>query len=235
VTTNNNHNHPLTDAVDSIATAVDEALVIAVDSRSPDALLARLATARAGIVKVDLITHVIDVPGDMPRVYADELPPGAKPKALDLPKLKPLPSDTRKWDKQRPGIGAKLKSPKAFDCPTCRAEAGTNCFKFTTQGKHGKPTDVRNHGTSFHSARSARRWSRERGTQDRTGAAQELARDRDSYADHVEGVQPHHRRDRRWVSEVGRAGGTALLVGADRRLADRSRRRRWLTGDGSPS
>lgn len=143
MTTNNNHNHPLTDAVDSIATAVDEALVIAVDSRSPDALLARLATARAGIVKVDLITHVIDIPGDTPRVYADELPPGAKPKALDLPKLQKQPKRDMSGYVERPGIGKKKRRPREFACVTCGAEAGTSCFYMTSQGKNAKVTDQR--------------------------------------------------------------------------------------------
>jgi hypothetical protein len=152
--TNNTHTHPLTAAIDTIATAVDEALVIATESDSSDALLARLATARAGIVRVDLITHVIDIPLDQPRTYADELPPGARPKPLNLPKLQAIPQ--KHGEKLRPGIGAKLKRPLDYECPTCHAAPGTFCFKFTTQGKHGVPTEERNQGTSFHALRSAR-------------------------------------------------------------------------------
>jgi hypothetical protein len=48
-----------------------------------------------------------------------------------------------------------LKRPRDYDCPTCRAEAGTNCFKFSQQGRHGVVTDQRNSGTTYHSARSA--------------------------------------------------------------------------------
>jgi len=158
--TNNNHTHPLTAAIDTIATAVDEALVIATESDSSDALLARLATARAGIVRVDLITHVIDIPLDGPRVYADELSPDygkSLATAIDkskLPKLQAIPQ--KHGEKIRPGIGAKLKRPLDYECPTCHAAPGTFCFKFTTQGKHGVPTEERNQGTSFHALRSAR-------------------------------------------------------------------------------
>lgn len=127
------------EAVDAIANAVDAALLIASHEKAPDALKARLADARAGVVQYDILTHVIDVAHDADRVYADE--------AKALPKVKPLPK--RKGVKtERPGITRKLRSALDYDCPTCKATVGSACFKFSKPGPNGTLTTERNPGFS---------------------------------------------------------------------------------------
>lgn len=138
--------------IGDLSEVIDEAILHAVDDGANDTLLATLAEARGGVVRMTHALKVVTL-SVISEGHNDHLPHGAQPKAL--PKIKELPTDTRKWEKQRPGINRRLKSPRAFDCPTCHAEAGTNCFKFTTQGKHGTVTDVRNSGTTYHSARQA--------------------------------------------------------------------------------
>ena len=139
------------EAIDSIAFAIDQALVLSVTTQANDLLKARLAEARAGVVQYDILNHVIEAEAKR----TQDLPLAAQPK--QLPKMQPLPvpRDTRKWEKQRPGIAKKLKGPRSFACPTCHAEVGTNCFKFTKRGTHGVVTGQRNSGTTFHLARQA--------------------------------------------------------------------------------
>lgn len=153
--------------VKRVADRIDDALIAAVhrmdenDDINLDNIIVALGEARAYIVGLSIRLIAVDrllisIPGDAPRLYVTEIPEGAKPKPLPLPKLqKQKQGDTRLWEKQRPGIAKKLKSPRGFDCPTCHAEAGTSCFRFTKQGINGKVTDQRNSGTTYHSARQA--------------------------------------------------------------------------------
>jgi len=126
------------------------------DELDLDTILVSLAEARAYLIKAQLMAISadtiisIDIPNDQPRVYADELPVGAQPKPLPLPKVKPQGHEKVKY---KPGISKQFKGAKQFDCPTCDAEAGTNCFKFDGPGAHPKRLDERNDGTFFHSKR----------------------------------------------------------------------------------
>lgn len=137
--------------IGDLSDTVDEAILHALESNANDQLLATLAEARGGVVRM---THAVKVVNIIvgTESHNDQLPHGAQPKPL--PKVKALPKgDTRTWEKQRPGITKKLRRPRDYACPTCHAEPGTNCFKFTMQGKHGVVTDQRNSGTTYHSAR----------------------------------------------------------------------------------
>jgi hypothetical protein len=150
------------EAIDKIADRIDDALVAAVhrmdenDDVDLDTIIVSLAEARAYLVSARIMAisadHIIsiDVPNDRPRMYADELPEGAKPKALPLPPIKPQGHNKPKYKK---GMAAQFKGAKDFDCPRCDAEAGTNCFKFDGPGAHPKLTDERNDGTFFHRQR----------------------------------------------------------------------------------
>jgi hypothetical protein len=153
------------DAIDKVAEAVDNALVACVhrmdadDEPNLDGILMSLGEARAYIVQAKLQAHladrmddVIDVPHDQPRVYADEVSPTARllHKPLDLPKLKPQGHAKVTY---KPGIQKLLKGAKQFACPTCDAEANTNCFKYEGPGAHPKRTDERNDGSFHHRTR----------------------------------------------------------------------------------
>jgi hypothetical protein len=172
-----NTNHR--DAVAKIAHALDSALVAAVDRMDEhpdddlDRIIVSLAEARAYTVKAGMLAivadNVIAVADDRARVYGDEVAPDyGKSLATAIDKSKALPAlreqghpkppkKARGWPKgvkYKPGIASKLKSPKDFECPTCGAEAGTNCFKFSGPGTKGEVTDVRNDGTFHHIARA---------------------------------------------------------------------------------
>ena len=162
------------DAIDKVADAVDNALVACVhhmdadDELDLDGILMSLAEARAYIVQAKLQAHladrmddVIDVPHDQPRVYADEVPKyrdsvfGDQHAAADeakrkLPKLKPQGHAKVTY---KPGIQKLLRGAKSFACPTCDAEANTNCFKYEGPGAHPKRTDERNDGSFHHRKR----------------------------------------------------------------------------------
>ena len=150
------------DTLRPIGEKIDDAIVNAVflmdndDELDLDTILVSLAEARAYLIKAQLMAISadtiisIDIPNDQPRVYADELPVGAQPKPLPLPKVKPQGHEKVKY---KPGISKQFKGAKQFDCPTCDAEAGTNCFKFDGPGAHPKRLDERNDGTFFHSKR----------------------------------------------------------------------------------
>jgi hypothetical protein len=152
------------DEVKRVADRIDDALIHAVhrmdenDDIDLDNIIISLAEARAYIVGLSIRLIAVDrllisIPGDGPRIYADELPPGDKPKPLELPKLKPLPRANGK-PRYKLGITKLLKGPKDFVCPTCRAEQDTNCFRFTGPGHKGEITDVRNDGSFFHIERA---------------------------------------------------------------------------------
>ena len=155
------------DAIAQIAQAVDHALVAAVHISDNDTeldldgILLSLAEARAYIIKATnfalIADGVINVPNDQPRIYGDEVGidygnslATAIDKAKALPKLKPQGHEKVRY---KPGISKQFKGAKLFDCPTCGAEAGTNCFKFEGPGAHPKLTDERNDGSFFHSKR----------------------------------------------------------------------------------
>jgi hypothetical protein len=153
--------NPLQEQVERTFDAIDRAMVMAVDLEVPDPLIAQLARAHVGATKTEMIMHSIDVPHDAERVYADEfkrqLPDGAKPKPLELPKLQKQPKRTKDGYLQRPGIGKKLKRPRDFECPTCHAQPGTSCFRMSNQGKHGVVTTERrdNSDKNYHAKRGA--------------------------------------------------------------------------------
>jgi hypothetical protein len=103
-----------------------------------------------------MLTHVIDVPHDAERVYADE--------AKSLPPLRKQPIErglngkprTPPSGKLRPGIKKKLRKPLDYKCPTCGAEPDTACFKFSSLGKSGHVTDERHENPSTtHAGRQA--------------------------------------------------------------------------------
>ena len=157
-----NTNHR--DAIGKIANAIDSALVAAVDRMDEhpdddlDTIILSLAEARAYTVKAGILAivadNVISVADDRDRVYGDQLPEGAKPKPLELPKLKPLPKGKNGKVRYKPGISKMFKGAIAFDCPTCGAKEGTFCFKFTGPGTGTQPTSERNDGSFFHVKRA---------------------------------------------------------------------------------
>jgi len=151
--------NPLHGVVDKAFDAIDQAMITAVDEEVSDKLLATIAKAHVGVTRVEMIIHAIDVPGDTERIYADEarkqLPirrdqfeaaQGA------LPALKKQPTNPEGY-KLRPGIGKRLKKPVEYDCVTCHAVAGENCFQMTSQGKGGTPTSERKKPGTYHQAR----------------------------------------------------------------------------------
>lgn len=165
------------DAIDKVAEAVDNALVGTVhtmdaeDGVNLDHILMSLAEARAYIVQAKLAAHVRDAiesitpPDDLYRgqvvdvtkEYVDNANRGEWVASVEaakkgLPKLKPQGHAKVKY---RPGIQKLLKGAIAYECPTCRAEAHTNCFKYEGPGKHPKRTDIRNDGSFFHTKRVA--------------------------------------------------------------------------------
>lgn len=125
---------------DLVVAAIEAAMEDAVDSQSSKLVLADLCVAHVHANRLFAATQ------QRAQVVNEPLP------KLQLPATTP---DKKPWAKERPGIGAKLKSPRDFDCPTCAAVAGTNCFVFDVQGKHGKPTDQRNTGSTYHAKRYA--------------------------------------------------------------------------------
>jgi hypothetical protein len=141
-----------------------------------DGVLVQLAEARAYIVQAigqahaaDVIESIkIDIENDQPRIYADEamhdLQRAAKPTKLPkqrdsvfgdqhaakLPKLKPQGHAKVKY---KPGVTKLMRGADMFNCPTCHAEPGSNCFKFSGPGKNAELTDERNDGSFYHAKR----------------------------------------------------------------------------------
>jgi len=146
------------EAWQQIADSLDEVMVsLIADDIDLDRILACCAEMRGYMVQMSQ-TILIDIPNDQPRVYADELQPSDRPKQFTddpkpgkLPKLKPQGHDKVKY---KPGITKMLRKAIEFDCPSCGAVAGTNCFKFTGPGTHTQVTTERNNGQHFHTKRS---------------------------------------------------------------------------------
>lgn len=133
--------NPIIATADMVLAAIESAMEDAVDTQSTKLVLADLCVAHVHANRLFALTQ-------LPRVVDATSEP--------LPKLQlPHGNSKKPWQKERPGIAAKLKSARDFDCPTCHAEAGTNCFVFDVQGKHGKPTDQRNTGSTYHAKRQA--------------------------------------------------------------------------------
>jgi len=155
---------PYRDMIDKVMERIDDAMDATVfrmdhdDDLDLDGILVSLAEAHVYANKARIMSisadHIIsiDVPNDQPRMYADEVSATAKllHKPLDLPKLKPQGHEKVKY---KPGISKQFKGAIKFDCPTCGAEADTNCFKFEGPGAHPKLTNERNDGSFFHSKR----------------------------------------------------------------------------------
>lgn len=131
-----NPNVQFRNLINDLGDTIDEAILAALETNVNDQLLASLAEARGGIVRMNHAVKIVTiaVTGDAPRVYADELPSGAKPKPLPLPKLKPVNTIR---------VGLKTKTPREFDCDRCGAKAGELCFRLDSRGVHGKPTEER--------------------------------------------------------------------------------------------
>jgi hypothetical protein len=155
----------LTEDINKVSDALDEILISIVHDDQPDLdrVLACCAEMRGYLV---MATHrinqadmvLIEVEHDQQRVYADEVfKPGDTPRQFTddpkpgkLPKLKPQGHDKPKY---KPGIGKLFKGAINFDCPTCKADAFTSCFKFEGPGAHPKLTNERNDGTFYHRKR----------------------------------------------------------------------------------
>jgi hypothetical protein len=148
----------ITDAMDATVFRMDHD-----DDLDLDGILVSLAEAhvyanKARIMSISADNIIsINVPNDQPRIYGDEVGidygnslATAIDKAKALPKLKPQGHEKVRY---KPGISKQFKGAKLFDCPTCGAEAGTNCFKFEGPGAHPKLTNERNDGSFFHSKR----------------------------------------------------------------------------------
>lgn len=147
---------------------VDEAILHMLESDHPtDTVLASLAEARGHVVRMNHALKIvtISIVGDQPRVYADELPPGARPKPLgieryldkadkELPKLQKQPTKHTGKDVKRPGISKMKKSPFDFLCPTCLAEPHTRCFVMTGPGHKSTITEERRDDNWTHNKRA---------------------------------------------------------------------------------
>jgi len=154
------------DTLKPIGEKIDDAIVSAVflmdndDDLDLDTILVSLAEARAYLIKAQLMAISadniisIDIPNDQPRMYADELPVGARPKPLPLPKVQPQGHAETGKVKYKRGITAMFKKAIEFECPSCDAEAGTFCFKFDGPGAHPNRLDERNDGSFFHKKRA---------------------------------------------------------------------------------
>lgn len=138
-----NPNVQFRNLIGDLADVIDEAILNVLDSHHPDdRVLTSLAEARGGIVRMQHAVKIvtIHVVNDHDRMYADELPPGVKPKPVvfaqpnALPKLKPVVTIR---------VGLKTKTPREFDCERCGAKAGDLCFRLDSRGIHGKPTEER--------------------------------------------------------------------------------------------
>jgi hypothetical protein len=145
--------------VNDIGEVVDETILRCMEIDTSDQVLALLAEARGNVVRMNHALKIVNIsisdvsPHGLEK-YIDKLPQGAVPKPLDMPKLQKQPKPTKHTgnDVKRPGITKHLKGAKDFDCPTCGALKGTNCFKFTSPG--GTPTDERRaDGTWMHNKR----------------------------------------------------------------------------------
>jgi len=166
---------PYRDMIDKVISRITDAMDATVfrmdhdDDLDLDGILVSLAEAhvyanKARIMSISADNIIsINVPNDQPRMYADEArlkayAEAASPKGdpvgyksvQSLPKVKPQGHEKVKY---KPGISKQFKGAKSFDCPTCDAEAGTNCFKFDGPGAHPKRLDERNDGSFFHSKR----------------------------------------------------------------------------------
>lgn len=129
--------------VSDLSDTIDETILHALEQGSGNLLLASLAEARGGIVKMNHVMRIvtIDIPHDEPRTYADELPP-----------LKPLP----KGQKALPRVGLKLRSARYYKCPTCGAEPETNCFKFDRKGAGAQVQNERHPNPKYNHVQRAR-------------------------------------------------------------------------------
>jgi len=150
-----NPNVQFRNLVHDMSDVVDEAILNMLDSHHPDdKVLASLAEARGNVVRMNHALKIvtISITNDHPRVYADELPEGAKPKPLPLPKVQKQPKPKHQ-NTARPGIAKLMKGARDYMCPTCKAEAGTNCFQMTGPGHKSNITDVRRTDNWMHRAR----------------------------------------------------------------------------------
>lgn len=68
-------------------------------------------------------------------------------------KGKPKPKPVEDLPPAKPVDGKRLKSIDV-PCPTCKAKPGKKCFRLTSRGPHGVPTDELLPG--YHSSRSAK-------------------------------------------------------------------------------
>jgi len=166
--------------LDRIEDAIEQAIIECIDDR-PDinAVLASLAKAHGHMVSYRTPSVLNDqvreftekvkelygpdgnvkpkyrdsVFGDQQRVYGDELitPDYGKPQPK-LPKLKPQ-GNSKDKPKYKPGITKQFKGAINFDCPTCKAQPFTSCFKFTGPGTKATLTNERNDGSFYHAKR----------------------------------------------------------------------------------
>ena len=144
----------LRNLVSDMSDVVDEAILNMLDSPHPDdRVLVSLAEARGGVVRMQhaLKTDWLRAAGVEPG-HNHALPDGAKPKPLELPKIKKQPQPKHP-NVERPGISKYKKSAKDFDCPTCKAEKGTRCFIMTGPGKLGTVTTERRDNDWMHRSR----------------------------------------------------------------------------------
>ena len=141
--------------VSDMSDVVDEAILNMLESTHPDdKVLASLAEARGNVVRMNHALKVVNISivGDQPHNHT--LPEGAKPKALDLPKLqKQAKPKSHSNHVQRPGINKYKKGPKDFMCPTCKAEPHTRCFVMTGPGHKSQVTSERRDDDWAHNAR----------------------------------------------------------------------------------
>lgn len=150
-----NPNVQFRNLIHDLSETVDEAILAMLDAPHPnDNVLASLAEARGHVVRMTHAVKIvtISIVDDNHPVTA-QLPQGAVPKPLPLPKVQKQPK--KKNSKvERPGIAKYLRSPVAFDCPTCKAEAGTPCFEMTGPGHKSQVTEVRRTDGWMHNKRA---------------------------------------------------------------------------------
>jgi hypothetical protein len=150
MTTQLNPNVQFRSLVGDLSDTVDEAILHALESSASDQLLATLAEARGGVVRMNHALNVVTI--SLASEHNHTLPQGAVPKPLEMPKLQKQPKP--KGGVQRPGIAKLKKSPLDFMCPTCKAEPHTRCFVMTGPGNDSKVTDERRSDNWTHNKRT---------------------------------------------------------------------------------
>lgn len=137
-----NPNVQFRNLVTDMSDVIDEAILNTLDSHHPDdRVLASLAEARGGVVRMNHALKIVTI-AVTTESHNEQLPNGAVPKPLPLPKLQKQ-KKPKHPNVERPGIKKLMRSSMDYTCPSCKAEPGTRCFVMTGPGHKTQPTGQR--------------------------------------------------------------------------------------------